>query len=66
MNVCALSYGLPLVSLVTNRVSLEEVCLSSFEMLNCLLNLVASCLDDENELPFKVIYFSLVLIQTPV
>ena len=44
-----------MVSLVTIRVSLEEVCLPSFEVLNCWLNLVASCLDDENELPFKVI-----------
>ena len=45
----------PMVSLVTIRVSLEEVCTSSFEVLNCWLNLVASCLDDENELPLKVI-----------
>ena len=37
------------------RVSLEEMCLYRFEVLNCWLNLVASCLDDENELPFKVI-----------
>ena len=42
-------------SLVTNRVSLEEVCLSSIDVLNCWLNLAASCLDDENELPLKVI-----------
>ena len=41
--------------LVTNRVSLEEVCLPSFDVLNCWLNLAASCLDDENELPLKVI-----------
>ena len=45
----------PLVSLVSNRVSLEEKCLSSFEVLNYLLNLVASCLDDENEISLKVI-----------
>ena len=32
-----------------------EVCLPSFEVLNCWLNLVASCLDDENEIPLKVI-----------
>ena len=43
------------VSLVTNRVSLEEVCLPSYDVLNCWLNLAASCLDDENEIPFKVI-----------
>ena len=36
-------------------VSLEEVCLPSFEVLNCWLNLVASCLDDENKIPLKVI-----------
>ena len=49
----------PMVSLVTTRVSLEEVCLPSFEVLNCWLNcwlnLVASCLDDENMIPLKVI-----------
>ena len=45
----------PMVSLVTIRVSLEKVCLPSFEVLNCWLNLVASCLDDENEIPLKVI-----------
>ena len=44
-----------LVSLVTTLVSLEEVCLPSYEVLNCWLNLVASCLDDENEIPLKVI-----------
>ena len=42
-----------LVSLVTTLVSLEEVCLPSFEVLNCWLNLLASCLDDE--IPLKVI-----------
>ena len=41
--------------LITMRVSLEAVCLHSFEVLNCWLNLVASCLDDENEIPLKVI-----------
>ena len=55
VNVRAISNGFLLVSLVTTRVSLEEVCLSSFEVLNCWLNLVASCLDDENEIPLKVI-----------
>ena len=44
-----------MVSLVTTRVSLEEVCLPSFEVLNCWLNLVARCLDDENEIQLKVI-----------
>ena len=47
--------GFLLVSLVTTLVSLEEVCLPSFEVLNSWLNLVASCLDDENEIPLKVI-----------
>ena len=28
---------------------------ANFEVLNCSLNLVASCLDDENEIPLKVI-----------
>ena len=40
-----------MVSLVTTLVSLEDVCLPSFEV----LNLVASCLDDENEIILKVI-----------
>ena len=52
--LCHLQWFL-LVSLVTTRVSLEEVCLPSFEVLNCRLNLVANCLDDENEIPLKVI-----------
>ena len=55
VNVRAISNGFLLVSLVTTRVSLEEVCLPSFEVLNCWLNLVASCLDDENKIPLKVI-----------
>ena len=43
------------VSLVTTLVFLEEVCLPSFEVLNWWLNFVTSCLDDENEIPLKVI-----------
>ena len=38
----AISNDFLLVSLVTTRVSLEEVCLPSFEVFNCWLNLVAS------------------------
>ena len=41
VNVCAISKDFLFVSRVTNRVSLEEVCLPSF--------------NDENELPLKVI-----------
>ena len=52
VNVSAISIGFLLFSFVTN---LEEECLPSFEVLNCLLNLAASCLDDENEIPLKVI-----------
>ena len=55
VNVCAISKDFLFVSRVTNRVSLEEVCLPSFDVLNCWLNLAASCLDDENELPLNVI-----------
>ena len=55
VNVCTISNSFLLVSLITTLVSLEEVCLPSFEVLNCWLNLVASCLDDENEIPLKVI-----------
>ena len=47
VNVCAIAKDSLFVSLVTNRVSLEEVCLPSFDVLNCWLNLAASCWDDE-------------------
>ena len=66
VNVSAISIGFLLVSHVTNRVSLEEECLPSFEVLNCLLNLAASRLDDENEIPLKVIdSFSAVRFALP-
>ena len=55
VNVRAISISFPLVSLVNTRDSLEEVCLPSFEVLNCWLNLVASCLDDGNYIILKVI-----------
>ena len=55
VNVSAISTGFLLVSLITNMVSLEEEYLPRFEVLNCLLNLVYSCLDDENVIPLKVI-----------
>ena len=51
-----------LVSLVTNQVLLEEVCLPSFEV----LNLVSSFLDDENQISLKVIaYFSALHVALP-
>ena len=53
VNVSAISISFIFVSLVTNRVSLKE-CLPSFKVLNCLLNLAASCLDVEKEIPLKV------------
>ena len=66
VKVSAISIGFLLVSLVTNRVSLEEECLPSFEVLNCLLNLAASCVDDENEIPLKEIAsFSAVCFALP-
>ena len=55
VNVRTISNGFLLVSLVTTLVSLEELCLPSFEVLNCWLNLVASRPDDENEILPKVI-----------
>ena len=55
VNVCAISKDSLFVSLVTNQVSLEEVCLSIFDALNCWLNLAAICLNDENELQLKVL-----------
>ena len=51
VKVSAISIGFLLVSLVTNQVSLEEECLPSFEV----LNLAASCVDDENEILLKEI-----------
>ena len=54
VNVRTISNGFLLVSLVNTLVSLEKVCLPSFEVLNCWLNLVASYLDDENGIPLKV------------
>ena len=39
------------VSLVTNRVSLEEECLPSFEV----LNLTANCLHIDNEIPMPCV-----------
>ena len=42
VNVCAISNDFLFVSLVTNRVSPEEVCLPSFDVLNCWLKLVAT------------------------
>ena len=45
----------PIVSLVTTRVSLEDVCQPSFEVLNCCLNLVTSYLVDANEIPLMLI-----------
>ena len=59
VKVSAISISFLLVSLVTSRVSLEEECLPSFEVLNCLLNLAASCVDDENEIPFSAVRFAL-------
>ena len=41
VKVSTISIGFLLDSLVTNQVSLEEECLPSFEVLNCLLNLAA-------------------------
>ena len=59
VHVCAISKDFLFVALLTNRVSREEVCLPSFDVLNCWLNLVDSCLDDENEIPLKVLIRSL-------
>ena len=55
VNVYAISTDFIVVFLVTNRVSPEELCLSSFDVLNCWLILAESFLDDKNMLPLKVI-----------
>ena len=39
VNICAISKNLFLVFLVANPVSLEEMCMASFEVLNYCLNL---------------------------
>ena len=39
VNICAISKDFLFVSFVTNRVSHEEICLSSFDVLNSWLNL---------------------------
>ena len=61
VNGRAISNGFLLVSIVTTLISLKEICLPSSEVLNCWLNLVASCLDDDNAIPLKVICFVLCL-----
>ena len=61
VNVRTNSNDFLLVSLVTTLGSLEEECLPSFEVLNCWLNLVASCLDDENKIPVEGTSFILCL-----
>ena len=55
VNVCAIFKGFLFVTHVTNRVSHEEVCFPSFDVLNCWLTYVTSCLDDANELQLKLI-----------
>ena len=55
VNVCSISKDFLFVSLVTNRLSPEEVCLPSFDVLNCWVTLAANWLYDENERPLKVI-----------
>ena len=59
VNVRVISIGFLLVSLVTNRVSIDEEGLPSFEVLNCLLKLATSCLDDEIEISFSAVRFVL-------
>ena len=53
--MCDISKDFLVVSLIPHRDSPEEVCLPSYDILICWLNLAASCLDDENELPLKLI-----------
>ena len=66
LTMSAISIGFLLVSLVIYRVSLGEECHPSIKVLNCLLNLAASCLDDENEIPLKEISsFSAVRFALP-
>ena len=62
VNVCAISIGFLWDSLVTGRVTLEEVCMPSFEV----LNLADSCLKDGNEIPLKtIVSFSAVRFALP-
>ena len=50
VNVCVIFVDFLFVSLVTNWISLEEVWLPRFDALNCWLNMMASYLEDENDL----------------
>ena len=54
VNDCAISNDFLLASIVTTRVSLEEVCPAQFRSIELLVDLVASCLDGD-EIPLKVI-----------
>ena len=55
VNICAISKDFLFVFLVTNRVSSKEVCHPRFDVLSCWLDQAVSCLDNENELPLRVI-----------
>ena len=51
VNVCVISKDSPLLLIGSHL----KKCVPSFDVMNCWLNLAVICLDDENELPLKVI-----------
>ena len=66
VNVAAVSCDFFLASLDTYRVSCEEECMPSFDVVNCLLNLLAMSFGDEIGFSLKTIAsFSAVVVDLP-
>ena len=66
VNVGAVSCDFFLASLDTYRVSCEEECMPSFDVMNCLLNLLAMSFGDEVGFSLKTIAsFSAVVVDLP-
>ena len=66
VNVGAVSSDFLLASLDTYRVSCEEECMPSFDVVNCLLNLLAMSFGDEVGFSLKTIAsFSAVVVDLP-
>ena len=66
VNITAVSLGFRRTSLDTNRVSREELCLPSFDVVNCSLNWLAICFGEDTWEPLKVMAsFSAVCFDLP-
>ena len=68
VNVIVVSLGFRRTSLNTNWVSREELCLPSFDVVNCSLNRLAICFTEDTCEPLKVIisFSAVCLICRPV